>query len=100
MITLEQIRDDLRDIRYYYTHKAVFEDNVSCVGANIVKQKVERYNSLIVIASPKLYDLYVGLYVTGYTHGAYALKFGYAMTYIHKINGELMKFFQKNLKED
>ncbi len=100
MISFEQIRDDLRDIRYYYAHRAVFDDNVTNVGANIVKQKVERYNSLIVIASPKLYDLYVGLYVTGYTHGAYALKFGYAMTYIHKINGELMKFFQKNLKEN
>ncbi len=100
MISLDKIREDLRDIRYYYAHKAVFEENVIHVGANIVKSKVEKYNAVIVLAPPRLYDLYVGLYVTGFTYEAYAVKNGYAVIYIRKINNELLNYFQKNLKED
>lgn len=100
MISLDKIREDLRDIRYYYAHKAVFEDNVTTVGANIVRSKAKNYNAIIVLAPPRLYDIYVGLYVTGLTYETYAIKSGYAVIYIRKVNNELLNYFQKNLKED
>ena len=34
MYSLEQIREDLRDIRYYYAHKDVFDKNEVSVGVN------------------------------------------------------------------
>ena len=96
MYSLEQIREDLRDIRYYYAHKDVFDKNEVSVGVNVVKRKVEKYNAVIVFAPPRFYDLYVGRYAPS----AYAMKCGYATNYIYKVNNELQSFFQKNLKED
>lgn len=39
MFSLEQIREDLRDIRYYYAHKDVFDKNEISVGVSVVKRK-------------------------------------------------------------
>ena len=100
MFSLEQIREDLRDIRYYYAHKDVFDKNEVNVGVSVVKKKVEKYNAVIVFAPPRFYDLYVGLYVDGYAPAAFAMKSGYATNYLYKVNNELQSFFQKNLKED
>ncbi len=100
MISLDKIREDLRDIRYYYAHKEVFDENAVQVGESYVKRKVDKYNALIVFAPPRLYDLYIGLYVSGYVPATYAMKNGYATNYIYKINNELQNFFQKNIKED
>ena len=100
MISLEQIREDLRDIRYYYAHKEIFDKNAAGVGVSIAKKKAEKYNAVIIFASPRFYDLYVGLYVDGLAPAVYGMKYGYATNYIYKVNNDLQIFFQKNLKED
>lgn len=41
-MTLNEIRDDLREIRYYYTHKAAFDNAVKLIGTNTVVEKAER----------------------------------------------------------
>lgn len=99
MISLAQIRDELKDVRYYYQRKEVFESNAKTVGISSIKSKADKYNALIVEAPPRLYDVYIGLYVHGHTQEGYALEVGYSPKYIQKLHGELLKFFLNKLKE-
>lgn len=45
MLTLKQIRDDLKDIRYYYSRKEAFEQGFRVVGSNDIVGKAKRYNT-------------------------------------------------------
>lgn len=100
MFSLDDIREDLKDVRYFYLRKKVFEGNTKNVGINATQKKVERYNSVMLSAPPKLYDLYIGLYVEGSTQEGYAAELGFSPKYIQKQNKELLKFLQNNLKEE
>ncbi len=55
MITLEQIRKDLREIRYYYANEKAFQSMAKSVGESSVVEKVGRYNGVIRKAPAKLY---------------------------------------------
>ena len=99
MIILKQIREELKDVRYYYQRKQVFDKNAQTVGVSSITEKVQRYNVLAMAASPKFYDLYVGLYVRGNTQESYGTEVGYSAKYIQKLHSQLLKFFQNKLKE-
>lgn len=94
-MTLNEIRDDLREIRYYYTHKAAFDNAVKLIGTNTVVEKAERYNKIIQSAPARMYDLYLGLYVNGYTQEAYAAEVGYCPQHIQELNKQLVQYLQK-----
>ena len=64
MITVATIREDLRDIKYYCARKKMFEEASARVGQSSVLEKVETYNKCICEAPPRLYDIYVSLYLT------------------------------------
>lgn len=99
-MALDDIREDLKDVRYFYMRKKVFEVNVKNVGVNLIQKKVDRYNAVALMAPPRLYDLYVGLYIEGNTQAGYANELGYSEKHIQKQNKSLLLFFQKNLKEN
>ena len=44
MLAIEKIREDLADVRYYYSRKRVLDEAIGSVGTNTVLQKVERYH--------------------------------------------------------
>lgn len=100
MISLDDLREDLKDVRYFYMRKKIFDGNVQNVGTAIIQKKVEKYNAVIVNAPAKLYDLYVGLYVEGKTQGQFSVEMGYSEKYIQRQNKQLLLFLQENLKED
>ena len=97
MITLQQIRDDLREIRYYMSRKKVFDKSATCVGKNTIEQRIELYNGIICKASPRLYDLYVSLYLENHTQESLSEVLGYSVVHIGRLNGQLLKFLQTNL---
>ena len=88
-----KIREDLKDIRYYYSRKAMFEKASASVGENSILKKINNYNALIRLASPRLYDLYVSLYLENNTQESLSDKLGYSVEYISKLNSQLIKFF-------
>lgn len=47
-----KIREDLKDIRYYYSRKAMFEKASASVGENSILKKINNYNALIRLAPP------------------------------------------------
>ena len=99
MITLQQIRADLREIRYYYLNKARMDEAFQTTGRNEIMDLVEKYHKAIKMAPIKLYDLYAGLYIKGYTQEAYSIVVNYTPEYIQMLHKQLLQFLQLHLEE-
>lgn len=99
MISLECIKKDLRDIRYYYSRKTELDEAVRIIGNLPVKRTVEKYNCVIRDAPIRLYDLYACLYLRGQTQEAVSIELGYTPQYIRKMVSELFLFFQNNINQ-
>ena len=99
MINANQIREDLRDIKYYYTHKNVFEEAKAELGESKIMKTVRKYNDIIVSAPAKFYDLYLSLYMCGHTQESLSLKLCYTREYIRLLNKEFIDYLIKKLNE-
>ena len=99
MLPLNKIRDDLKEIRYYYNYKEVFESAIGGEDVHNVLEKVKRYNSVMQSAPPHLFGLYVHLYVRGYTQEAFGNEFGYSMQHVCRLNKSLALFLQTKITE-
>lgn len=99
MMTLAQIREDLKDVRYYYSRKSMFEEAVKTVGGNNVTEKVLKYNDAVRTAPPRLYDLYVSLYVKNFTQEGLSIELNYTPEYIQMQNKKLLLFLQSKLTD-
>ena len=97
-MTTKNIRDDLRDIRYFYSRKDLFDKSAMTVGTNIIFEKAEKYNKAICLAPPRLYDIYVSIYLHNNTQESLSEKLGYTIEYISMLNSQLINFFKKNLE--
>ena len=100
MLTLKQIRDDLKDIRYYYSRKEAFEQGFRVVGTNDIVGKAKRYNTVMQSAPTRLYDIYVGLYARNLTQEALSIELCYTPEYIQILNKRLLLFLQKTMSEE
>lgn len=98
MVTVSTIRNDLKDIRYYFSRKEVFDKALDSVGKSSFTEKIDKYNEVIKNAPPRLYDLYVSLYLNNNTQESLADKLGYTLEHISRLNSGLIKFIQKELK--
>ncbi len=100
MLTLQQIRDDLKDIRYYYSRKEAFDYGFRVIGTNGIAGKAKRYNTAIQTAPSRLYDIYVGLYARNLTQEALSIELCCTPKYIQVLNKRLLLFLQKTLGEE
>lgn len=100
MKTLDNIRDDLKEIRYYYSRKKMFDDAFKLIGANSVVAKAQLYNEICKTASPQLFDIYYQLYIKGYTQEGIASEIGYSSKHIQKLNKQLLLFIQREIKAE
>ena len=96
MISPEKVRRDLKDIRYYFARKAILDSVKGDVGINKVRSMVDRYNKMILNAPLYLFDLYVCLYVKGYTQDKMAVELNVSSQYVHSQNKKLVEFLQSH----
>jgi len=95
MLTIGIIREDLKDIRYYYLRKATFDEARSFTGRmNEILDKVNMYNEAMQKASPRLYDLYYSLYIKNHTQESLSEELGYTTQYVQRLNKRLLKYLQ------
>ncbi len=57
MITAQQIRQDLMEIRYYYAHREELDKAADIIGENATVKKIMRYNQAVADAPPRLYHI-------------------------------------------
>ena len=100
MITIDQIREDLRDIRYYYSMQKLFDSATKSVKAVAVLNKVEQYNAIMQNAPAKMYIIYVSLYVNNNSQAKLAENWGFTREYVKELNQKLVEYLQSILNEE
>ncbi len=100
MKTIEDIRKDLKNIKYYYSRKDKFEKAISSVGENKILDLIKIYNEAVCYAPPRLYDLYVSLYMDNNTQFSLSEKFGFTVEYMSKLHRQLVAFLYKKLANE
>lgn len=68
-MTIQDIKDELQEVKYYYGHKEMFDRALSTVSKNKVLEKVARYNDLVQDAPAQLFG-FVCRYIHGEQHAA------------------------------
>ena len=99
MLSLATIRNDLKDIRYYYARKKMFDEAFEKTGKNEIVEKARLYNDVVKKAPPRLYDMYVSLYINNHTQESLSNELCYTAEYIQMLNKQLLIFFQTTLEK-
>ena len=95
MKTIKKVKEDLGEIRYYYSKIKEFEKISVVIGESDVCKLVARYNNVIRRGSIRFYDLYVSLYVNNNSQVVVAEDWGTNPDYIRQLNKKLCDFFVK-----
>lgn len=99
MKTYKEIRNDLREIKYYFARKKAMDASFEDIGENRVIQLIEKYNEIVKKAPSKLYDLYVSLYIKSHTQSTLADSLGYTGNYIYQLNRRLLVFIYNEINK-
>ena len=97
MLTVDEIRKDLLGIRYYYSRKSVFDNSGI---ANEITNTVKRYNEAVRTAEPRLFDLYVCLYIKNQTQEGAASELCWSTVYVQRLHTRLVLFFQTRINKE
>ena len=95
-MTLNEIRQQLKTIRLYYTNKARFSAAFNTLPHNVT-ELAGTYAAIINSAPLDLYLVYYELYVKGLTQEAAAADLNYSAEYIRQKNKKLLLFLQSKL---
>lgn len=96
MLSIQQIRADLKEIRYYYSKQKEF-DGFSALLKNTIFQKVQVYNAAISKAPIRLFELYVVLYMQNNSLAALAYDWDLSNDYVKDLNRQLCQYLQANI---
>ena len=92
MATLQQIREDLKEIRYYYSRRKLFDTSSTTIIQSSVLDKVAKYNLALKNAPASLYGLYVALYVQNNTQKSLSHNWNCSVDYIKHVNKLLCNY--------
>ena len=92
-MTLNEIRQQLKTIRLYYTNRARFSAAFDTLS-HTVKELADKYAAVVSTAPLDLYYIYYELYVKGLTQEATAEDLNYSAEYIRQKNKRLLLFLQ------
>jgi len=92
MLTKQKVREDLKEIRYYYSKQKMFDDAGKTVVQSAVLEKVSKYNQAVKDAPARLFDLYISLYVQNNSQAALAYDWDFSTDYIKQLNKQLCEF--------
>ena len=98
-MTMQEIKDELQEVKYYNGHKAMFDRALSTASKNKVLEKVARYNELVQEAPAQLFGLYVAICTENNTQLAVALDWGLSEGYIKNLNRKLCDYFLEKINE-
>ena len=93
-MTLNEIRQQLKTIRLYYTNKARFSAAFNALPHK-ASELAEKYAAIVSTAPLDLYLVYYELYVKGLTQEAAAEEMNFCTEYIRQKNKRLLLFLQR-----
>ena len=96
-MTAKEIRNDLYDIRYYHTHRGMFNKPGMSLVKSTVEEKAERYEKIVKEGGTMLYAVYTELYVEGNTQKRTAEKWQMKEGYVKYMNRKLIAYLEKEI---
>ena len=96
-MTAKEIRNDLYDIRYYHTHRGMFNKPGMTIVKSTVEEKAERYEKIVKEGGTMLYAVYTELYVEGNTQKRTAEKWQMKEGYVKYMNRKLIAYLEKEI---
>lgn len=100
MKSVKDIRDDLKNIRYFYSRKDFFNEASASIGQIQITDLIKTYQNAICYAPPRLYDLFVSLYMKDITQEELSCELGYSPEHISRLNGQLVRFLQSHFNNE
>ncbi len=98
-LSIEDIRKDLKDIRFYYTYRKDLLEASKIIYENELVIKIDVYNKAMIYAPILLYHIYHGLYIQSNTLQSLANKLCFSYDYIQKLNRKLVSFLHLQLNK-
>ncbi|MBQ3220178.1 MAG: hypothetical protein IKA61_00405 [Clostridia bacterium] len=98
MKTLKQIREDLMEIKFYYSKEKEIKEAGNITGLIRLAETVKAYNEAVSNAKGQLYMLYVALYVHNNSQMVVADDWDCSVDYIKRLNRQLLQYLQGALK--
>jgi len=98
MKTLKEIREDLKEVRYYYANQKTFDTATEIAEIEAIK-KIDLYNQIMGKAPLKLVELYIMLYVNNNSQSTLAYDKDCSPHYIQMQNNKLCYFLQKEINK-
>ena len=96
-MTIEQVRKDLREIRYYYSRKKELDYALDTVENSAIQSLLEKYNKVMKLAGIRLYSVYVDLYINNMTQSGMASSENLCLGYVKQLHRNLLDFLVENL---
>ena len=97
-MTVDQVRKELKDVKIFYARKDFIDDFVDNNVIVRIKENVQKYDTLILCAPEKLFNVYVALYRENLKQFSYSKKTGFSENYVQKLHKELLDYFCDNMK--
>ena len=100
MKTIEEVRNDLKDIRYYYSRQKEFDNASKSIAESSVIKKAEFYTNIIKNAPPRLFDLYLAFIVNNNSQVVVADDWGFCIEYIKKLCKKMYNFILAEINKE
>lgn len=98
MKTLQEIREDLAEIKFYYANEKEIIVAEKVTGQMRLTETVKTYNEAVSNAKGRLYMLYVSLYIHNNSQMVVADDWDCSVDYIKRLNRQLLQYLQGALK--
>lgn len=98
MKTLQEIREDLAEIKFYYANEKEIITAEKVTGQMRLTETVKTYNEAVSNAKGRLYMLYVSLYIHNNSQMVVADDLDCSVDYIKRLNRQLLQYLQGALK--
>lgn len=91
-MTSKEIKAELNKIKYYFSRKEIFDKSFDCLVKNEILETIEKYNEAISHADPRVYEVYIAIYIHNNTHESAASEMNYSLDYVAKYHKLLIKY--------
>ncbi len=96
-MSIEQVKSELREVRYYFSRKANMDALSKDAGTSRSKALAEKYVNAIRSAPARLYDLFGCLYIQNKTQEAVAAELCHSEEHIRRLIRELINYFANKI---
>lgn len=100
MKSSKDIKKDLLSIRYYNSRQEIFDSVAKKVGQNSIVNLANKYNECMQSAPPRLYDLYISLYVLNSTQERFAIESNYSLQNVQFHHKNLIEYLKQEFVSD